>query len=600
MTTESGLIMEHLGLKIEHDANGNGEFPVFYEGNIYTAETTEECHFHGFPNLQGWEFDSSTYTIKKPDIKPTVKFGKLMQSWLFFGLIATVVYDDNCRPFDWETLRNERVISTKNLPSILNDWREWETKEENRPGQTLRLIRAQLALDVARRVIKNHSVAKAPTQLDQNLALTLMVLGETLTNAKAKIIQDVGFKARDWYGDATIDWGSPLAVLEKMDDWCPRTIKLLRSQLRNNATALLSVYVSHRGHVSKGHKESGCTEVECFRKSEVKQYPGKYATQHHPDCLHGGIDHPCHPELDQCHQDGAEVIKEQEEDEDRGLPTCHTPCVDMIGVDNINRVVEIIEADKVPLFVFNERSSMRDPIQLTVKESNLSEDYATISHVWSDGYGNPDKNKLWKCQLDYLWELLREAQSQRNRQKMGEERHNPTPLPFWMDTLAIPVEKQFKDTRKKAIAQIYKVYSRARYTIVIDNGLNNMSWTDKDYTTTAMRILASGWMRRLWTLQEAYLSRKLLFAFRRWDKGDNKNIPLVDLDEIEELYIDVNEKLVSSLPANARSYYHNMLGQDRKARIHGLTSTNSVGLVASVWKAAQWRVRHRTSVASVP
>ncbi|KAH7064419.1 hypothetical protein BKA63DRAFT_173216 [Paraphoma chrysanthemicola] len=515
-----------------------------------------------------------------------------MQSWLFFGLIATVVYDDNCRPFDWETLRDGRVISTKNLSCILNDWREWETKEENRPGQTLRLIRAQLALDVARRVIKNHSrefVPKGPTQLDQNLALTLMVLGETLTNAKAKIIQEVGFKARDWYGDATIGWGSPSAVLEKMDDWCPRTIKLLRSQLRDNATALLSVYVSHRGHVSKGHKESGCTKVECFRKSEVKQNPGKYATQHHPDCLHGGIDHPCHPELGQCRQNGAEATKEQEEDEDRGLPTCHTPCVDMIGVDNIKKVVDIIEADKVPLFVFNERTSMRDPIQLTVKESNLSEDYATISHVWSDGYGNPDKNKLWKCQLDYLWELLREAQSQRNRQKMGEERHNPTPLPFWMDTLAIPVEKEFKDTRKKAIAQIYKVYSRARYTIVIDNGLNNMSWTDKDYTTTAMRILASGWMRRLWTLQEAYLSRKLLFAFRRWDKGDNKNIPLVDLDEIEELYIDVNEKLVSSLPANARSYYHNMLGQDRKARIHGLTSTNSVGLVASVWKAAQWR-----------
>lgn len=586
--------MEHLGLNIQHDANGESEFRVFDEDNIYTAEKTRECHFHGFPNLQGWEFDSSTYTIKKPDLKPTVKFGRLMQSWLFFGLVAAVVYDDNGREFDWERLLNGRVLSTQNLPEMLNEWREWESKEENKPGQTLRLIRAQLALDVARRVIKNHSPAPGARTplLDKNLALTLMVLGETLTNAKAKIIQDVGFKARDWYGDATIGWGSPLAVLEKMDDWCPRTIKLLRSQLRDNATALLSVYISHRGHVSKGHKEAGCNELECFRKSEIRQYPGKYATQHHPDCLHGRIDDPCHPELGRCLREGKEDTKEQEEDEERVLPTCHTPCYDMIGVDDVSKVVGIIEAGKVPLFVFNKRASMRDPIQLQVKESNLAEDYATISHVWSDGYGNPDKNKLWKCQLDYLWELLREAQSQRNRQKMGVERNNPTPLPFWMDTLAIPVEKRFKGTRKKAIAQIYKVYSKARYTIVIDNGLNNMSWTDKDYTTTAMRILASGWMRRLWTLQEAYLSRKLLFAFGRWDDGDNKNIPLVDLDEIEERYVDVDEKLVSSLPANARSYYHNMLGQDRKARIHGLTSTNSVGLVASVWKAAQWRVRH--------
>ncbi|CAN9107975.1 unnamed protein product [Alternaria alternata] len=116
-----------------------------------------------------------------------------------------------------------------------------------------------------------------------------------------------------------------------------------------------------------------------------------------------------------------------------------------------------------------------------------------------------------------------------------------------MDTLLIPVggEDSHKAARKKAIHQIYTVFSRAKYTIVVDNGLSTMSWDDRDYTTTAMRILASGWMRRLWTLQEAYLSRKLLFAFKHWeeDHDENKDPPLVDLDEIEALYHeDLNEK----------------------------------------------------------
>lgn len=586
--------MEHLGLNIPKD-----DFDVTYLGNLYTEENTKECHFHGFPENQGWEFDTSTYTIKKPDIGQTVEFPELMQSWLFFGLIAAVVYDDNSRSFEWSRLVSEDKtrINTEQLPKILEEWRLWEMDKSNEPGQNMRMIRAQLALDVARKVVKHHSPTRKAVgalHLDPNLALSLMVLGETLTNAKAKIISQVGFKARDWYGDGSIGWGSPFTVLAKMDrdEWCPRTRKLLRAQLRENATALLSVYVSHRQHKFKGH--ANCNEKEpCKRKSEDGRFPGQYATKHHPDCLHDeelSRDLPCHPNT-KCR--GLENQQLKVDEKNYGLPTCRTPCHNMVGI-KIEDVVGIIEADRIPLIRFKKKEAGEDPIELEVVDSGLCQEYATISHVWSDGYGNPKQNKLWRCQLTYLRDLLKEAQMQKNRQNRGEAKEKPDPLPFWIDTLMIPVQDEYKSARKKAITQIYKVYSRARYTIVIDNGLSDMPWSDKDYTTTAMRILASGWMRRLWTLQEAYLSRKLLFAFRRWDKN-NKHVPLVDLDEIEELYVNADEELVSGLPANARSYYHNMLGQDRKARIHGLTSTNSVGLVASVWKAAQWRVSRRGS-----
>lgn len=48
---------------------------------------------------------------------------------------------------------------------------------------------------------------------------------------------------------------------------------------------------------------------------------------------------------------------------------------------------------------------------------------------------------------------------------------------FWMDTLLIPVENtdRHKNARKLAIHQIRDVFDKARYTIVIDNGLMKMS-----------------------------------------------------------------------------------------------------------------------------
>ncbi|KAF2793873.1 hypothetical protein K505DRAFT_417498 [Melanomma pulvis-pyrius CBS 109.77] len=579
--------MQHLGLNIPE-----GEFDVTNCGNEYL----KTCFFYDFPATQGWNLDTSTYKFKKDTSKKTVKFPQLMQSWLFFGLIAAVVYDDNCRTFDPALLVtvDKSKICTDNLVDILNDWYAWEQKEENRKGQEMRMIRAQLALDLARKVVKQYCSYEnlemegrvhGPFHLDSSLALSLMVLGETLTNAKARILNQIEFNISGWSGDATMGWGTPLAVLEKMKraNWCPRTMRLLRAQLRENATALLSVYLSHRGHTFVGHKEANCDEDVCRVKSEDSRFPNDYATKHHPSCLHIGLGPDCTPN-ETCHHIDDDDFKKDEEIHES--PTCHAPCHEMIGVD-IEKVVRIIDKGKIPLIKFKRRESLKDPIELDVIENTSCKEYATISHVWSDGYGNVKHNKLWGCQLDYFWELLKEAQAQRTRQNRGESRLKPEPLPFWIDTLTIPVQKEHKPARKKAVGQIFDVYLKARYTIVIDNGLNSMTWTDK-YTTTAMRILASGWMRRLWTLQEAYLSRKLFFAFKPYGDADAEQ-PLVDLDEIEELFVETNDELVSNLAVNARSYYHNMLGRDRKARIHELTSTNSVGLIASVWRAAQWR-----------
>jgi hypothetical protein len=98
---------------------------------------------------------------------------------------------------------------------------------------------------------------------------------------------------------------------------------------------------------------------------------------------------------------------------------------------------------------------------------------------------------------------------------MKHTRNHASPVErriFWIDTLAVPIHENDKEERRIAVRQIHQVYTNARYTVVIDKGLGQMLPADS-YEGTAMRILASGWMRRLWTLQEAYLSRRLYFAF---------------------------------------------------------------------------------------
>ena len=216
---------------------------------------------------------------------------------------------------------------------------------------------------------------------------------------------------------------------------------------------------------------------------------------------------------------------------------------------------------------------------IEVVEHTPHRPYATISHVWSHGYGNSSANRLWRCQVEFFLSLMVTITSK-----------DPLTAPstyerlFWIDTLAIPVQEEHKDQRRRAIRKIHDIYTEATFTVVVDTGLNKMSSSSK-YEDTAMKILASAWMSRLWTLQEAYLSRRLWFAFK---KGDMRS-----LDELEAMYPKASTSLASNISTSARSYFYNLLGpesMDRRVRFHNATSITGHGLLASIWKATQWRV----------
>ena len=538
--------------------------------------------FHSFPKTKGWVLDhdynlelseEAKHNFKHSGNKNNGKVALLahfLQSWLFFGLIRTVVQENGKPLLDYDELApgDGGYLTTKPLAKAIEKWNDWET--HNRNGIQLRMIRTEKVLDIARRTIRKRfscegELADAFASSDDKLhvsdelVLSLMTLGEALSAAKVDIMRRTNSELRGWHSDDDSGWGQPRYVLQRMRKWCPRTVHIWRSQFRSNATLLLAAYSAYQGEeIFKSHKHferqgknpNACDKHNCYVISSDQE--GAYQTAHSFKC------------------DGK--------------------CGDPYG-PNMQLVRQHLKDGDIPLLQFKEPSGNVDLVVSALVPAK-PQNYTTISHVWSDGFGNEKDNKLHRCQLEFI---------RRQLDNLGDWN-----LPFWMDSLVVPVQQddEAKKLRKKAITQIFDVFKGSMYTLVMDAGLSSMSPRRGAKDTAAhaaMRILASSWMRRLWTLQEAFLSQKIYFAFREGEPGRGAN------DQIHHLqdFAKVSKNLESSTKATTailstlnEHMRHNVMGHEWKTRdtylfkaSDSLPDRKAAVLVANAWKAARWRVR---------
>ncbi|KAF2962977.1 hypothetical protein GQX73_g10591 [Xylaria multiplex] len=134
--------------------------------------------------------------------------------------------------------------------------------------------------------------------------------------------------------------------------------------------------------------------------------------------------------------------------------------------------------------------------------------YVAISHVWSDGTGVGVKSQgcVNRCLFEYFARITKSLNCDG----------------IWWDALSIPMEPK---ARAKAIGQMHKNYADAEYTVIHDQYLLNIEYTDSE--TACLSMILSPWFTRGWTALELRMSNRVKVLF----KGSNSANPVIkDLD----------------------------------------------------------------------
>lgn len=166
----------------------------------------------------------------------------------------------------------------------------------------------------------------------------------------------------------------------------------------------------------------------------------------------------------------------------------------------------ILERGGIPVMWISTSDASGGALEIHVQDSSMAP-YVAISHVWSDGLGNPHNNSLPRCQLERIQKIVdRLDRSTPGEQQRAAQGHTP----FWMDTLCVPLEKEY---RKLAIQRMGRTYSEADKVLVLDRFFDDasISCTNQE---ALVRLGLSSWTKRLWTFQEGILAKDLRMQLR--------------------------------------------------------------------------------------
>lgn len=408
--------------------------------------------FSSFPDRCGWVVseDRSGNIILLKDNLPGDESNAVIsfvQAWLFFGTIVEVFSSSKIRivleDFVQRKDDGQFVITTAQLPSYID--------QLNHPGiwfgnaGNYARVRILSCFRIGSDFIQNENVLRPKlgqyTTVD-SLILSIQILGETLEYALYAIWTSLGIL--DAVPTNRI-WSMksiiPGRTAMRVSDGVWCRTEKIMLQAVLDTTTMYYASTLCRHSVCLDHSE--CGDNHCVARQIDNSV---YRTKH---TLEG-----C-----QCAQISA--------DTDAMRP--------------------ILERGSIPCIEIIE---LGDEMELRVVASEASH-YVAISHVWSDGLGNAKNNSLPLCQL-------RRLRSYINRGPQGQ---SECPL-IWVDTLCVPL---IRKDRNLALALLGKVYEQASIVLVLDAELLRISARQSSMEEKLLRICISGWMRRLWTLQEGVL-----------------------------------------------------------------------------------------------
>lgn len=404
-------------------------------------------------------------TFEKMRPTPKAEQEAFMQAWLFFGLLNEVLGDLYCEE-DFlvkdPAERDRFILCTKKLRPLL------KATCRLRFGKTSQATRRQFEhLRKCLTLVVTVSFA-FHSEFDWRLMCSIAAVHEATVYTLNHIAQRLG-----WANIPNLPWAKKffgVAISTRMLEagWCPSDIERAKDKFISTQS-LYFLSRMRKNEIPRNHLT--CTMSLC---SSFQLDSATYQTKHRQ-------------------------------------PYCR--CPDATPV--INDVVALLRSQKLPLLRIRRTDEDLESLIVEVVAYTPETPYVAISHVWADGLGNPRGNSVPACQLSYILErvnTLRESAAffadPVTRARDAEGR----PLLIWLDTLCCPVSST--EARSLALAQMRRTYQDARHVLVLDSGLQFYASDEITIFEALSRVFLSGWLSRLWTLQEARLARTIWIQFQ--------------------------------------------------------------------------------------
>lgn len=405
----------------------------------------------------------ATYEQMRPT--PKLEQESFMQAWLFFGILNEVLgdlYREEDFLFKDTALTDRFMLCTKKLRPLLKAaCRLRFGKTSSATRKLFDHLRKCLTL-VITVSFAFHS------DFDWGLMCSIAAVHEATVYTLNHVAQRLGSANIPNLPWAKKFFGVAICTRMLEGGWCPSEIERAKDKFRSTQS-LFFLSRMRKNEIRREHLT--CTTSLC---SSFQLDLATYQTKHRRSC-----------------------------------------CMCPDKSPNMNDVVALLRSRKLPLLKITQIGGDLESLKVEVIAYTPETPYVAISHVWADGLGNPKGNSVPACQLSYILERVDALRGSAaffsdpvTRARDAEGRL----LFIWLDTLCCPVSPE--EAHSLALAQMRRTYQDARHVLVLDSGLQFYASDEITIFEALSRVFLSGWVSRLWTLQEASLARTIWIQFK--------------------------------------------------------------------------------------
>ncbi|KAL9006116.1 MAG: hypothetical protein Q9188_001136 [Gyalolechia gomerana] len=470
-------------INTKHDAGGR-----------IPAETLEleqwTTTFWDYPEKQGW---SANIPVLHWHHCSNEVAATRAQEWFYFRLLDSFlgVHVSTYTMSRRSASSRRMIIDSSMLPQLIREWelrvrRTKDMEQENGDDESM-FKNGDRVLKLLMEVIQACNNLDEHNEPSRSISLSIRILVETLAKAAWRTSKD--YTVEQW---RIWKLGPTPILTDRMANagWCRFQITRLWYQYLPSTMYYLSSLPQRSAFGAVTHEN--CTADHC---TSTGVDPITYEPRHRQTCF--------------------------------SLAANYNSC-SMVDVDTAS-IANVILQDSFPLIEIQAQPS--GSIELKVHKYTIGLPFVALSHVWSGGMGNVNKNSMRLCQLRYLHSLLRRIHKNGDDdldRRYGSRKINDgiddlrvrlriarkeVPLLLWIDTLCVPVGSEHKAAYTMTLRRMAQIYVSAQCVLVLDPELQHINHRAMRKEQVFAHILCSAWMSRSWCFQEASLARVYLVQF---------------------------------------------------------------------------------------